>query len=122
MVLVMRRVAGLVALLSLLASPVVAQRKFVCRYTGLEISDCAEQRIPERPVVQDEGCCDRRVVPALSAFVTADQKTSPAAPVVALSALAVASPRIPNAPRLVDARPALAASPPLFLTTCALLI
>jgi hypothetical protein len=118
MVLVMRRVAGLVALLSLLASPVVAQRKFVCRYTGLEISDCAEQR----PVVQDEGCCDRRVVPASSAFVTADQKTSPAAPVVALSALAVASPRIPNAPRLVDARPALAASPPLFLTTRALLI
>ena len=122
MVVLMRRAAGIVALLSLLASPIVAQRKFVCRYTGLEISDCAEQRIPERPVLQEEDCCERRVVPALSAFVAGDQKFAPAAPVVALSAPAFASPRIADAPRLVDARPALAASPPLFLTTRALLL
>jgi len=117
----MRRAAGLVALLSLLASPVVAQRKFVCRYTGLEISDCEEQRIPERPVVQDEGCCDRRMIPALSAFVTADAKAPPAAPVVIVAAPTVAWPRIAHSPTL-DARPAVETSPPLFLTTRALLI
>jgi hypothetical protein len=122
MVVVMRRAAGLIALLSLLASPIVAQRKFVCRYTGLEIFDCAEQRIPERPVLQGEDCCERRVVPALSTFVGAEQKFSLAVPIVVVSASPVVLSRITGFPTPIDARPALAASPPLFLTTRALLI
>jgi hypothetical protein len=64
---VVRRAIASVLLCALWATPAVSRVRYFCRYTGVEIMDCAEQAAPERPVVQAAGCCERRVQPALSA-------------------------------------------------------
>jgi hypothetical protein len=56
----MTRLTGVFAILVLLASPTVAQARYFCRYTGMEITDCEQQRVPQQPLVTHEGCCDRR--------------------------------------------------------------
>ena len=63
----MRRLIASLVLVALWASPAVSRVRYFCRYTGVEIMDCAEQAAPDRPVVQASGCCERRVQPALSA-------------------------------------------------------
>src|SRR5205807_3638429 len=67
---VLRRVISAVVLASLAAAPVVARTRFVCRYTGIEITDCAEQQVPSTPELRTEGCCDRQLTPAASAMLT----------------------------------------------------
>ncbi|MGE5049170.1 MAG: hypothetical protein ACM3PC_11410 [Deltaproteobacteria bacterium] len=56
----LRRTVCAVALVSLASTPVVARTRLFCRYTGIEITDCAEQG-PGDSVVQMEGCCDRQI-------------------------------------------------------------
>jgi hypothetical protein len=117
----MRKLVGILALLGILASPTVAQARIVCRYSGVEITDCEEQRVPERPVVQAEGCCERRVVPPLpAARVPAEHAT--VAPI-----LVVAEPLAPVAPAPVglavaDVSLPVAAGPPIYVVQRALLI
>ena len=57
----MMRFVGTLTLLVVLASPTVPQARLFCRYTGIEVTDCAEQREAERPAVQPEGCCELRL-------------------------------------------------------------
>ena len=65
----LRRVISAIVLASLAAAPVVARTRFVCRYTGIEITDCAEQRAAPTPELQAEGCCDRQLTPGASAML-----------------------------------------------------
>lgn len=70
----LRRLIAAIALVALVSTPVVARTRLFCRFTGEEITDCAEQQIPGRSVVQLEGCCNRQVTGALSALLTAQQQ------------------------------------------------
>jgi hypothetical protein len=56
----MRRLVGTIGLIALLASPTVARTRFFCRFSGVEISGCDEQRVPDHAAVQAEDCCERR--------------------------------------------------------------
>jgi len=118
----MSRLIGALVVVALLAAPAVAQARMFCRYTGTETLDCAEQSVPEEAGVQQEGCCERRVVPALGVTHprTADQlRAAPAPASVATGSIALELPvREP-----VRRQPNLAAEgPPLFLAQRALLI
>lgn len=62
----MRRIATALALTSMVLLPAVGQTRFFCRFTGAEIADCAEQRVPQRAEIDREGCCERRTTPSLS--------------------------------------------------------
>jgi hypothetical protein len=121
MLCLMRQLVGTLALVALLASPTVAQVRFFCRYTGIEITDCEEQRVPERDVVQQDGCCERRLSTA-PAPVT--RTPEPVLPQVAAVALLLAPP-LPIQPASAvqrDRVPRSSAGPPLFLQQGALLI
>jgi hypothetical protein len=117
----MTRLTGAFAVLALLASPTVAQARYFCRYTGMEITDCEQQRVPAQPFVTQEGCCDRRVSPV------AAPATRPPGPVL-LQVWAVALswtqqlPLQPLAPSQRDRLRPDDGGPPLFLQQRALLI
>jgi len=118
----MRRVLAFTALLAMLATPGAARARFFCHYTGIEIVDCAEQRIPARDVLERAACCDVRVIgwsqPALRAHSDA---TAPAFALVP-APLAVVAPAEPL-PRVSASRNEVrAAGPPLFVAQRALLI
>src|SRR5712664_1155996 len=83
---VLRRVISAVALLALASTPAVARTRLFCRYTGLEITDCAEQEIPGSPVVQVEGCCDRQVTRPLGIVRIAQQQEVAPPALIALPA------------------------------------
>jgi hypothetical protein len=119
----MRRLVGTFALVALLTSPTVSQVRFFCRYTGVEITDCDEQQVSEHPVVQREGCCERRVSPAPAPAKVAREHALPQAMAVAL-AWAQHLPVQPLAPSRQDRLrlPPDNAAPPLFLQQRALLI
>lgn len=51
----------MLALAGLIGSPAVAQTRLFCRYTGVEITDCAERSAPPDREIRDAGCCLRRV-------------------------------------------------------------
>jgi hypothetical protein len=76
----MRRIAAALALTSMVLLPAVRQTRFFCRFTGAEIADCAEQRVPQRAQIDREGCCERRTTPSLSPARTgnADAWSAPA--------------------------------------------
>src|ERR1700716_617042 len=71
---VLRRVVSAVALLVLALAPMAARTRLFCRYTGLEITDCAQQEIPGSTVVQVAGCCDRQVTRPLGVTRIAQQQ------------------------------------------------
>ena len=118
----MLRLIGALVVVALLAAPAVAQARMFCRYTGTETLDCAEQSAPEEAGVQLEGCCERRVVPALGAAHPriADQlRAAPAPASVATGCIALELPVYEPVRR----QPHLGAEgPPLFLVQSALLI
>jgi hypothetical protein len=114
----MRRFVGTIALLALVASPTVAQARMFCRYTGIEITDCEEQRVPDQAVVQWEGCCERRVVTPLGAArISAEHATL--APILIR---ATAAPVLLAAPMRAWAETPRASGPPLYVVQRALLI
>jgi hypothetical protein len=117
---VLRRVVSALALLSLVSAPVVGRTRLFCRYTGVEITGCAEQESHGQPVVQVAGCCDRQVTRALGVIASQAQPNL-AAPV--LHALP-AAPAPCDAPALsaVATLPAVPTGPPLLRITRALLI
>ncbi|MCA1828528.1 MAG: hypothetical protein LC689_16515, partial [Myxococcales bacterium] len=75
-------------LASLAAAPIVARTRFVCRYTGIEITDCAEQQVPAAAQLQTDGCCDRQLTPGASAMLTASYEEIQPPMVAALTVFA----------------------------------
>jgi hypothetical protein len=118
----MHRLASLVALGALLASAPVSRARLYCRYTGIEIADCEEQRVPEHAVVQVAGCCERRVLPVLGPARTAGTDPSVASPIPLAAVVAASVIRRPVYERARHESPVRAAGPPLFLFQRALLI
>lgn len=119
---VVRRVICAITLLALASTPVVARTRLFCRYTGVEITDCAEQDVPGRPVVQAEGCCHGQVTRPLSALLGNPQAeiappTLHALPGTSAVASVQISPPVPRKQTL-----AAPTGPPLLLITRALLI
>jgi len=118
----MSRLIGALVVVALLAAPAVAQARVFCRYTGTETLDCAEQSVPEEAGVQLEGCCERRVVPALGVTHTRETDQLRAAPAPASVATGSIALELPVC-EPVGRQPHLGAQgPPLFLAQHALLI
>lgn len=118
----LRRIVSAVALLALASTPVVARTRLFCRYTGVEITDCAEQGLPGRPVIQGERCCHRHLSRTLDSVLTGQQQEI--APPVLQEVRAVSfidrSDLAPGVYRRQSA--ATRRGPPLFVITRALLI
>jgi hypothetical protein len=116
---VLRRAISAVALVALASSPAVGRTRLFCRYTGVEITDCAEQARADS-VVEIAGCCDRQVTRPLGVVVTGgDHEFAP--PVLHLvPAVAVADP--PGRVSAARRRCASPTGPPLYVTARALLI
>jgi hypothetical protein len=120
---VLRRSACFVAVLSVVATPAVTSTRFFCRYTGVEITGCAEAATHSHATFRADGCCDQRTFRALEGVKLVDEQqqqvptpisisTAPALLAYALTPL-VAEVRRPSAP---------SAGPPAFITHRALLI
>ena len=111
----LRRLTAAVALLALASMPVAARTRLICRYTGIEITDCRQAEIPESAGIELEGCCDRQTTqaPGLRLIL---QPPPPAPPVAPPAEPSFAAPMGPPPPRCLDA------SPPVFLITRSLLI
>ena len=117
-----RRVVAAVVLVALASTPVVARTRLFCRFTGEEITDCAEQQIPGRSVVQAEGCCNRQVTRSLGVLLTAQQQEVAPPALIALPlplSLDLLDLRAPTRHIFTSAAPT---GPPVFLITRALLI
>ena len=115
-----RRAMSALSLLALLSAPAVSRTRMLCRFTGLEISGCSEQAIPERAEIQIEGCCDRQYTPALASARAAQAHEVAPPSLLALPqqpAPARERPRFAAAPRTVAQT-----GPPLLRITRALLI
>jgi hypothetical protein len=119
---VLRRIIAAVALLALASTPVVARARLFCRYTGVEITDCAEQTIPDSPVVQVEGCCNRQVSRALGVVLGSrlQEIAPPTLHALPLVSMVDPSDLAPPVQRRQSTPPH--TSPPLFVITRALLI
>lgn len=117
----LRRVVSAIALVALASSPVVGRTRLFCRYTGVEITDCAEQG-PGNSLIQIEGCCDRQVTRPLGVVVTGGDHEFAPPTLHLLSAVAAvdSSRRIPAAQR--DHFCASPTGPPVYVITRALLI
>jgi hypothetical protein len=119
---VLRRVISAVALLALASTPVVARARLFCRYTGVEITDCAQQDIPGTSVVQVEGCCDRRVTRALGVVLGSRLQEIAPPTLHALPLVSMVDPSDLAPPMQCRQFAAAPTSPPLFVITRALLI
>jgi hypothetical protein len=119
---VLRRIISAVALLAFASTPVVARTRLFCRYTGVEITDCAEQDIPGSPVVQGEGCCNRQVSRTLDSVLGGQQQEIAPPVLQTVSAVSFIDPSdlAPDVRRKQSA--AVPTGPPLFLIARALLI
>ncbi|GAC1348026.1 MAG: hypothetical protein NVS2B9_21860 [Myxococcales bacterium] len=118
----LRRFAGIVALLAVFATPALAQSRLVCRYTGEAIVDCVQEGCPSPLALRDAGCCERRATAALPAANPAAGRPELAAP--SLAAMPVLPSRGGAVARLLPptAGTAQGAGPPIFIATRALLI
>jgi hypothetical protein len=118
----MRRIAGVLALLSLFASPIAGRTQFFCRFTGAEIRDCAEQRVPERSVLDTQGCCERRTTRAAEPARTSAADPLSAAPLAAAVLPAPIPPPSLAGHQRYDRVAVADGGPPLYLQQRALLI
>ena len=118
----LRRVISAIVLASLAAAPVVARTRFVCRYTGIEITDCAEQQVPSSPELRTEGCCDRQLTPAASAMVTPSHEEIQPPMVAALTAPVLVADALRPMVHVRFAERHPPSRPRVFLITRALLI
>jgi hypothetical protein len=119
---VLRRCACFCALLAVLTAPSVTSTRFFCRYTGQEISGCAEGA-PRSAQVRGDDCCEQRTFRAVEGVQRSAQDP---VPMPAGVAVAVEMPHLAHAPVLESpgARRAIVRSsgPPAFLAHLALLI
>ena len=112
-----RRVIAAVALIAFASAPVAARTWFSCRYTGVEISGCAQHNVPERCEIQGEPCCDRQSTRSAGFILVVSQlETSPPALVPLPVAAAFVAAARPPPVRIHDP------AHPVFLITRALLI
>jgi hypothetical protein len=113
----LRRVIAAVALIALASAPVVARTRFFCRYTGIEITDCGQQNVPDRCEIRGEPCCDRQTTRSVAFILTApQQETVPLATLRFPGTVASAAPARPRPAHVHDP------AHPVFLITRALLI
>lgn len=117
----LHRTATLLALVALISAPTILQARMVCRFTGMELTDCGEGQLPDAPVAQAGGCCDRQVTRPLGAMLAhaGAEIAPPALPLFAAAAPLALQGALP-ADRFEKAAPS--AGLPLFQRTCALLI
>jgi hypothetical protein len=114
---VLRRVIAALALLALASMPVVARTRLFCRYTGVEITGCQEQRLPPGAQVDVERCCDARTTHPTSIAPIGQQQASVPPLLIGLPVAAFFAAPPPRPPiRVFDAAPL------VFLITRALLI
>lgn len=118
----LRRVVAAVALVVLASSPAVARSRLFCRYTGQEITDCAEQQVSGTPVIRLDGCCDRRVTRPLGVVLSGhDREFAPPA-LHLLPSVPVGDSSDRTSPAQRALRPESPTGPPVYLRTRALLI
>ena len=118
----LRRVVSVIALLALASTPVVARTRLFCRYTGVEITDCAEQQVAGSTVVQVEGCCDRQITRALGTVLSGQQREVSPPTLHALPLVSMVDPSDLVQPVQHRQSAAAPTGPPLLLITRALLI
>lgn len=110
----LRRLISTVALLALVTAPVVARTRLFCRYTGVEITGCAEQGLPTAPVIEADGCCNRLVMRPVGAVVQSDHPEA-VAPVLAALPLPPESTDDVLPTAADDALPGAPTGPPVYL-------
>jgi hypothetical protein len=117
---VLARVISGLAVLALASAPAVGRTRLFCHYTGVEITDCAEQDTPGSPVIQLAGCCDREVTHVLGVTLSSHQPDLAPPVLQALPATPpLDAPADPARARQLRAAPT---GPPVLLITRALLI
>jgi hypothetical protein len=119
----MRRCLAAMVLLAFASMPVVGRTRLFCRYTGVEISSCAEQDAPDGPQIQADGCCLRQVTRPLGNLLSQPQQEI-AAPALVVHPEPVTidgseASRLVQCARIAAPAPT---GPPLFVITRALLI
>jgi len=113
----LRRVVAAIALIALASLPVAARTRLVCRYSGVEIRDCPQDRVPGTSEIQVEGCCDRHTTqPPGVLRIVQQQESFPPVLVALPGAPAFAQPASPAPIRVAET------AAPVFLITRALLI
>jgi hypothetical protein len=118
---VLRRLAATLSIVALLAVPVVAGTRLFCKYTGIEITGCAEQAVAVHATLRDEGCCDRRTFERIGSTVPSPATELPP-PVLAAIAELPRSVLLALRERPDPAQVPADAGPPAFLSHRALLI
>jgi hypothetical protein len=118
---VLQRVVSWLVVASLAAAPTVARTRLVCRYTGVEITDCDEQQAPGAPEVRKQECCDKQMTPAPSAMRKAPPQEIQPPAALALAPLVAVEDVLPS---LLNERaePRPSSGSPVYLITRALLI
>jgi hypothetical protein len=120
---VLRRIASFIALLSLLAAPAVTSTRSFCRYTGHEITDCAEAETPRHAIVRSDLCCEQRTFRALEGARLLDEQRQPVPTPVAIDTAPSLFAYAFAPPAIESSRPtAPSAGPPAFISHRALLI
>jgi hypothetical protein len=119
---VVRRLVSALALLAFASTPVVARTQLLCRYTGNEIVDCAEQDVPSSATIRAEGCCERRVTRPVGTLLGAQQREISPPDSLALPIAATAEPSGQPVPARRRGVAPIPTGPPVFLITRALLI
>jgi hypothetical protein len=119
---VLRRSLSFLALLGIIATPAVTSTRFFCRYTGEEITRCAEAATPDHAIVRADGCCDQRTFRALQSVRLGDEQQQQTPTPVAIDAVPVLLADVAPAASGSNRPVAPSAGPPVFIIHRALLI
>jgi hypothetical protein len=120
---VIRRSASLLALLALIATPAVTSTRLFCRYTGEEITGCAEASVPAQAQIRVDECCQQRTFHALGGVrLMEDQRQQAPAPIAIDAAPSLIADTFAGATPALHLSAAPAVGPPAFLSHRALLI
>jgi hypothetical protein len=118
---VLRRIVSAIALVAIASAPAVARTRLFCRYTGVEITDCAEQAA-DSSVVQVAGCCDHRITRPMGVVLQGhDREIAPPA-LHPLPAISMGDSSRGTSPAQRAHRCESPTGPPVYLITRALLI
>ena len=111
------------ALLAVIAAPAVTSTRLFCRYTGEEITGCAEAATPGHGIVQADGCCYQRTVRALETVRPVEEQRQQAPTPVAIDSAPVLLAHLFAPAASESNRPdGPSAGPPAFIIHRALLI
>jgi hypothetical protein len=113
----------LLALVALIAAPAVTSTHLFCQYTGKEIVECAESRVPRQAELRGEQCCQRRTFHALEGMrlVEAQRHEAPLPVAIGLAPMWIAR-SFAAAMSPLQLTAAASVGPPAFLSHRALLI